>query len=430
MYRRAILIVTILIIAIAATAHVEPVSHYTFDELHGSARVYPAPERRVQLPDTLTPVMINHLGRHGARYETSPKRVKSLRASLIDARQKGMLTALGDSMLEIVERAYAMSRDKWGMLDSTGMSEQQGIAERIYEAWPTLVKGARIESISSYVPRCIMSMDEFTHRLAVLDNDVEILSSSGRMNSSLLRPFAIDSAYLNLRRDAPWSKELKEFYKNNVPLEPVWRLIDKRVMDEEKAREFAIPMFGFLCGLNASGMKGDFLEKFYTYDEAYRMWECRNLMQYLERTASVYSAIPSEITCPLLADIINTTDDFLAGRSKASLSLRFGHAETIMPFLSLIKLQDCYYAGKNMNDVGQHWQNFHVTPMASNFQMIVCMSTSGTPYVRIDLNERPILFPGTDCYYVTWEYARRYFDNILNSSPLIPGTSTNQQGVS
>lgn len=424
MYRRATLITTIIIIAIAATAQIGTASRYTFDELQGSALVYQAPERRVALPDTLTPVMINHLGRHGARYETSPKRVKSLRALLTKARREGMLTASGDSMLRIVERASAMSRGKWGQLDSIGMSEQQGIAARIHEAWPAIVKGARIEAISSYVPRCIMSMDEFTHQLALLDNDVEILTSSGRMNSSLMRPFAIDSVYLSLRHDAPWAKALNEFYRKNIPLGPVWRLIDRKAMDENEAREFAISMFGFLCGLNASGMEGDFLKEFYSYDEAYRMWECRNLMQYLERTASVYSAIPAEITCPLLADIINTTDDFLAGRSKAALSLRFGHAETLMPFLSLIRLPECYYTGTDLNDVAMHWQNFHVTPMASNFQMIVCKSPSGTPYVRLDLNERPVLFPGTDKYYVTWEYARRYFDGILADATVPTGSAS------
>lgn len=265
-----------------------------------------------------------------------------------------------------------------------------------------------------------MSMYEFTHKLSSIDDNVEILTSSGKANSPLLRPFAIDSAYLDIRKDAPWAEALDSFYKKNIPLEPVWRLVGHDTMNRDDARQFAISLFGFLCGLNASGIDGDFLAEFYTIEEANKMWECRNITQYLERTTSVYSSIPSDITRALLADFINTTDDFLSGRSKASLNLRFGHAETVMPFLSLIRLQGCYYVSKDLDSVSRYWKNFYVTPMATNLQMIICVAPSGTPYIRLDLNEHPVCFPGTDKYYVSWKQARKYFNDILDSATSVP----------
>ena len=45
-------------------------------------------------------------------------------------------------MLDIVNRTIELSKDNWGALDSLGMKEQQGIAARIYRAWPALVKTA------------------------------------------------------------------------------------------------------------------------------------------------------------------------------------------------------------------------------------------------------------------------------------------------
>ena len=38
----------------------------------GSLKPYPAPESLNQYPDSLTPVFINHVGRHGARYPAGP----------------------------------------------------------------------------------------------------------------------------------------------------------------------------------------------------------------------------------------------------------------------------------------------------------------------------------------------------------------------
>lgn len=417
MYRQAIIFINILLIAASALAgNNSGPTDYTFSECRGSANPYPAPKERMALPDSLTAIMINHLGRHGARYETSAKRAKKIRATLIKAQKQNTLSTKGASMLNTVNNALELSNDKWGSLDSLGMIEQQGIASRIYHTWPTLVENHRIEAISSYIPRCIMSMYEFTHQLSSIDDNVEILTSSGKVNSPLMRPFAIDSAYLDIRKHAPWADALDSFYKKNIPLEPVWRLVGHNTLNQDEARQFAISLFGFLCGLNASGIDGDFLADFYTIEEANRMWECRNLMQYLERTTSVYSSIPSDITRALLADFINTTDDFLTGRSKASLNLRFGHAETVMPFLSLIRLPGCYYVSKDLDSVGRHWKNFHVTPMATNLQMIICVAPSGTPYIRLDLNEQPVCFPGTDKYYVAWEQARKYFNAILNAT--------------
>ena len=89
MYRQAIIIINILLIAASAFAgNSNGPTDYTFDECRGSANPYPAPESRMALPDTLSVIMINHLGRHGARYETSPKRANKIRATLMKAKTK------------------------------------------------------------------------------------------------------------------------------------------------------------------------------------------------------------------------------------------------------------------------------------------------------------------------------------------------------
>ena len=44
---------------------------YSFAEFDGSLMPYPEITSRVAYPDSLVPVMINHVGRHGARYPAS-----------------------------------------------------------------------------------------------------------------------------------------------------------------------------------------------------------------------------------------------------------------------------------------------------------------------------------------------------------------------
>ncbi len=391
-------------------------SLYSFDQCRGSGSPYPAPEARVALPDSLTLIMINHVGRHGSRYETSPRRANAVKKALNKAKKNGTLTPSGEKMLALTQRVINLSEGKWGQLDSIGMAEHRGIALRLCKAWPGLLEGARIEAISSYVPRCIMSMDEFTHQITLCNDKVNILYSSGPVNSPLLRPFAIDSAYIYLRDNAPWEDALNKYCDNQIPLAPIERLIGKDALDKNAMRALATNLYGMLAGLNASGISQSSLSEFYTLEEANEMWRCRNLTQYLQRTTSVYSSLPSDIASTLLADIVATTDDFIAGRSSACISLRFGHAETLMPLLALTRIPQCYYVNSNLSSVDRHWMNFHVTPMATNLQMLVTKAPSGTIYVRLDLNERPVHFPGTSQYYVTWAYAHKYFDQILSKA--------------
>ena len=143
------------------------------------------------------------------------------------------------------------------------------------------------------------------------------------------------------------------------------------------------------------------------------MWEVDNLRQYLSRTATTISAVPAGIASALVGDLVKTTDDFIAGTDVTTVRLRFGHAETIMPLASLMRLPGCYYLTSCFDTVARHWQNWNVVPMAANIRMILFRSQSGRYYVRTELNERPLaLIPGCRDLYVPWESARRFLVSV------------------
>lgn len=392
---------------------------YTFDQCRGSSMVYVAPQNPASVPDSLTPVMINHVGRHGSRYPANSRHVDALLEVLSAADSAGTLTATGREMLSVASTVKRMSAGRWGALDSIGIAEQWGIAARMYAAYPTLFNGTRINAISSYSPRCIMSMYNFLHQITRLNNHVEISANSGREYSRLMRFFDSDADYSQYARGEAWRETYKAYCSTELPTAPLHRLLGDNfpytTIDEA---ETTMALYSVLAGTAAMDYGQCDISRFATLDEWNRMWSCFNLRQYLLRSCSTLSAIPMDIASPLLSDLISTTDaaisDVTTGRQFAAVQLRFGHAETLMPLLALMRLDGCYYLTNYFDTVRMHWRDFDIVPMAANLQMVLFRSASGRFYVRVDLNEHPVpLVKGSDAIYIPWEEARAYLTRCI-----------------
>jgi len=184
---------------------------------------------------------------------------------------------------------------------------------------------------------------------------------------------------------------------------------------DEATRELALVEYYVVAGLQAMGLHSQ-MAKFFTTAEANALWSCFNLRQYLQRTATTVSTVPADIAADLVLDIIQTTDNFISGEdSNTKAVLRFGHAETLMPLLSLLRLPGCYYLTNYFDTVAGQWRDFDVVPMAANVQFILFKARrSGRYYTRIDLNERPVaLRKGDDATIYPWGEVRRYMMNCV-----------------
>lgn len=416
---RSLTIIATLLLSIFIARGVDPTdTSYSFQQCEGSAMPYPVPAESVTLPDSLTAVFINHVGRHGARFPSSPKNVTTLIRELAKADSAKALTPAGEELLTLAKFVSETSRNRWGALDSLGMAEQRGIASRMFRNYGMLFNDTRINAISSYSPRCVMSMYEFTHQLDRLNNHIEITTSSGRQNSPLMRPFDLDSDFIEWAKSGDWKAAYKMQFETMMPTAPARKLFKSeyaKEMTNDDARKVSYHAFKLLQGLSAMGLPSK-MERYFTREEANQAWSCTNLSHYLERTASTLSTLPAEIAAPLLTDLLTTAEAAVEGKQQYAVMLRFGHAETLMPLLSLMHLDGCYYLTNYFDTVALHWKDFHVVPMASNLQMILVKSKSGKMYVRLDLNERPIpLLPGSDIIYTPWEQAREY---LLRCIPL------------
>lgn len=404
------IIVILTVLTVKAT---DPMAtKYTVTQCEGSLSPYPTNIHQTDIPDSLTAVYINHVGRHGARYPASAANCLKLKRALDHADSIGSITPLGRKLMTLNDEVIHRSNGQWGALDSLGMAEQRAIASRMFANYPGLFKhGAHINALSSYSPRSMMSMYAFTHQLDRLNNRLSFTTSTGRINSKLTRPFDVNNDYLDFRRDNVWQAPYDEYMESHCPTSAITRVLglDYPFGSAQGARDLALTEYYVIAGLSAMSMASN-SDQYFTTDEWNALWSCFNLRQYLQYTATTISSVPADIAANLVLNLIETTDATVQGSNTATADLRFGHAETLMPLLSLLRLPGCYYVTNYWDTVAGHWRDFDVVPMAANLQIILFKAKkSGRYYVRFDINERPTPLPGSDSrLYIPWEQARQY----------------------
>ena len=138
------------------------------------------------VPDSLSTIFVNHIGRHGARFLSSSKYTKKVLNYL---HRCGPLSPIGRNMLWLCNRIDSITADRWGALDSIGKNEQDSIGTRFYHRYPGLFERRdSIYGFSSYVPRCVMSMDCMTHAVIWCRPKINMAAGSGpRFNNLVTR---------------------------------------------------------------------------------------------------------------------------------------------------------------------------------------------------------------------------------------------------
>ena len=151
-------------------------------------------------------------------------------------------------------------------------------------------------------------------------------------------------------------------------------------------------MYKIVAGANAVFGSVDW-QAFYTPDEYRRAWQSENLRHYLTYSANGLSLTPSRMSRSLVADIAASLEHASRpGYDGPAMTLRFGHAETLMPLLSQLAVPGCRYVTTDWSGVAGHWRDYEVVPMATNLQLLLLRS-KGTDrlYVQTLHNEQPAM---------------------------------------
>lgn len=383
----------------------------TPEQCQGSLRPYPNHHEQTAAPDSLTPVFLIHIGRHGSRFPAGPYSANSMLKALQKADSLHTITPLGVQFKRIVENIIVRSVGRWGALDSIGMEEQRGIARRTVKRCPDLFNKAKITSIASYSPRAIMSMYSFTHEVSKFEPGISNYTFSGKEFNALVRPFDVDSAYKAYMKAKPYTDIYNKYVKQTAP-NTVSRLLGNNFpATKDELQQLSIIEYYNIANMEAMGLTNDW-QPYFSAQEYEQLWSCFNLRQYFMHCANTLSSAPSNQSKPLLRDIISKLEKVRCGKQDTNVVTYFAHQETVMPFMSLMRIKGTSFQGKDWRKLKDFVQDYDISPMAANIQYTIYKGKSGTLYLRCDVNESVTSIKDDGRQYIPLNEALAFFNYL------------------
>ena len=371
----------------------------SLEQCSGTAMLYNVPSdvESKFFPDTLSPIFINHLGRHGARYPTSNKDFDYIINILSKAKSDGALTNTGNNILNELIYIRGKIGNSWGLLTKRGEQEQRGIAKRDKERFSTLLSNnSKIEAISTYVTRCIESMDAFTNELKLISPNLIIKKNSGKQYDNILRFYDVNKEYLEYKEGGDW-KDIYDDYvlEKIVPAMFINKLFNNGyTLQGRQKKEIYMAYIKITQIMPCLEIENN-LDLLLNYEDNFTYWQTQNLRQYLVKSASkVGKDLPIKIAKPLMEQFINVADSVISGEKDCSAYFRFAHAETIIPFAALARIKGAYEPNSSINLLYKNWQDYKVSPMAANIQWVFYKGKSGEIYLQVMLNENIVEIDG------------------------------------
>lgn len=392
----------------------------TFFEAHPerTACVYhhyeaPTPSQQPQLPG-YEPFYISHYGRHGCRWHTSSKHYTQPLELLRTAKQQGALTPLGDSLLQNLEIIAEDAFKRSGDLSPRGAQEHRGIAERMYQHYPQVFetrngKNPNIESRSTTVVRCVLSMAAFNERLKELNPKLLTTRQASRRYHYYLDPSeraATQYKAAKAMSDSLWQAWPKpQRFVKSILNDPQF-LAAQNVTPQTLMRHIYLiaSILQDVSYLNIS------LYHLFTADELYDLWRCLNAQCYLTMGASLpFGDNMLDDVKALLQNIVETAQAVIDGTHNVAATLRFGHDSDVIPLTSLMGIAgaDARVPIEQLADV---WNVAQVTPMAANVQFIFFRNNKqhNDIRVRVLLNERDAQLPIQGAPFYKWNELEQY----------------------
>ena len=368
-------------------------------------------------PEGYEPFYISHYGRHGSRYMMNDSDYVKVIKPLEYASSVSGITPLGEEILSELSLLWKEAKGRSGELTSKGADQHKGIAYRMYNRYSAVFNsGKKIDAISSTSLRCVLSMNAFCSQISEMNDGVDIsINSSNRFmeymayTSPELKEFSSP--------DMPWQKDAVEFEKSILNPERVMNSIFTR---HDLRPEDEISYYKALFRVISSIQNTDFetsLYKVFTNDELYSLWKALNYRMYVINGACPLNNGMGPASASTLLRKIMDDADCAINNGDVSVSLRFGHDTTLIRLLALMKVEGCASAETDNRCFHLAWQDYNVSPMGANLQMIFYKNTEGNVLVKFLHNEREVsIDSSSSCLsgkYYDWERLKKEWESIL-----------------
>ncbi len=351
------------------------------------------PSAFTKAPKGYKPFYISHYGRHGSRYHSSAKLVTGSVEILAAAEKAGLLTDEGKLLKRQIDTVFTEHQGMFGMLSERGAEEHHAIASRMSSNYPEVFNGKRleVECVSSYWPRCLVSMANFASELQKRNGDLKIHYVTG--------PKYLDYICMNLdtKDVTKGSNALGEHLLDSL-LCPV-RFLEAIFTDPAKAAAFIPEPKGFMDKVYLAGAISpntdahpDIFSHF-TTDELTALWIARNdKLYYGFGISEEEGEYVSTVAKPLIEDILAKADEAVLSGSDKAADLRFGHDTGLLPLVGTIGIAGMEKRWKSA-EVHNRWFDFRMMSMGSNLQMIFFRNREGDILVKLVYNERETTIP-------------------------------------
>ncbi|XP_069015956.1 multiple inositol polyphosphate phosphatase 1b [Embiotoca jacksoni] len=351
--------------------------------------------------DSCSPVHLTAVIRHGSRYPTA----KNIRR----------IHKLSELVRRDASRGPEELRSRWedwytedmdGQLVMKGREDLRQLAVRLSILFPSLLSEAnvmkrRISFVSSSKHRCVSSVEAFQEGLQ--QHHELVPEYSHVVDDELMRFFERCRGYVEGVENNRTALLEVEKFKHGEEMEAVRRRMAERLgLPHLSLTPDLVEAAFFLCSyelsIRAIHSPWCFL---FNEDDAKVLEYKSDLKQYWKHShGHVISGLSS---CPLFHHVFRTLDK--AGRPRRSTdtppepaSIMVGHAETLLPLLSLLGLYKDQTPPTASNYHSQHGRRFRsslIVPYAANLLFVLYDCRRG-PRLQLLVNESPVRFPGLE----------------------------------
>ncbi|MGL5983489.1 MAG: histidine-type phosphatase [Cetobacterium sp.] len=390
-------------------------------------------EKSVQssIPKGYEQFFINHLGRHGSRHLSSPKYDISVFELLSIAQKDGSITKEGLKLKEAVAKIIEIEKGNYGLLTKIGIKEQTDLAKRFYNNNKDIF-GKDVIASSTYVERAQQSRDAFLTELQKYISSTKFKVSTNSKKDEILRFYDLSPEYDEFVDNGSWKKDVENYAKSkNFDNEVLEKLFSKKFINKLENGEFKLKdakgktvlknptdavrniydlyiiqsNIGIDLGIGALFSK----EQLKWYEEV------DNLYDFYEKGPGKSNEdISTKIALPLLKDFILTSEEAIQNKN-ISANLRFAHAETMIPFISLLEINGMSVKQNKVEEVYKTWLGRDVSGMSTNVQWLFYKNSEDETIVKILHNEKEATLPIKTSMkpYYKWNDVKSYYEAKL-----------------
>lgn len=397
---RRLLSIILFILAAFSSAWAGENAGFIKDELKGVYRMYDfdTPRLNLSAPKGYKVFYLSHYGRHGSRYLHNEREYDTLNMVL----HREELTPYGTEVCANFDKYYHEVKGRATDLSEVGKNQHRRLACRMYSDYPELFSnGAKVEAVSSDIPRCLMSMFNFLDALKQCNRSLEINADFISYMVPLFRASQVKKI------------PLKQYLVENYDPTPLFERLftdPQKAMGQTDPHVFAQTLYYYACHLEGVGIDDDFFDTVLNDNEiqALHKVESEKFSYHRGRLCPENTAVAG----PSLLEIIESADKDIAS-GETSVRLRFGHDNMIMNLMSLMCIKPFDQERFDCSDV----------PMASNIRFVFAKNKVGHILVKVQYNEDDVT------EWVSWdEFRSECIRRVKGEPKLIAHRGLQSQG--